>query len=417
MAARRSHARAALGLLTAAALAAAGCGSTSPRTAPPRPAAPQRSLADQVAGVRSGVVKVVTETCDGSATGTGFLVGPNLVATVDHVVEGAVSVKLKRDGADLGAATVIGADSSRDLALLRTTVSIEGHVFKLAPRAPRLGEDVAALGFPLGLPLTVTRGTASGSGRSVLIDGATRRGLIQTDAAVNHGNSGGPLLSASTGDVLGLVDLKETDASGIGFAVSARLAQPLLDAWGSNPQPPAEADCGGSADVSQPAASPAPSTPSAPTTPPALTSYNGSYFSLTYPAAWHVDAADVSKGSYFDTTIRGDQDPDTMLRVDVTPGKATDPMTAARQVEAALSRQPGYREIAFARTTFAGYDAVRWEFVVSESGRSLHKTDMFFTTNNGNEYAVLTQAPVASYAAWKPLLDPLAGSLVAYDGE
>jgi S1-C subfamily serine protease len=413
MAARHPHALAALGVVAAATLVTAGCGNTTTHTAQPRPAAPHKSLADQVAGARSGVVKVISETCDGTATGTGFLVGPNLVATVDHVVDGAVSVKLKRNGADLGAATVIGTDSRRDLALLRTTVPIDGHVFKLAPRPPRLGEDVAALGFPLGLPLTVTRGTASGSGRSVFIDGVNRRGLIQTDAAVNHGNSGGPLLSTSTGDVLGLVDLKETDASGIGFAVSAQLAQPLLDAWRSNPQPATAADCGGSANLSQPAASKAPTTP----TPPALTSYNGTYFSLTYPAAWHVDAADVSKGSYFDTTILSDEDANTMLRVDVTPGAATDPMTAAQQVEAALSRQPGYRKIAFAPTTFAGYDAVRWEFLVSESGQSLHKTDMFFTTNNGNEYAVLTQAPVASYAAWKPLLDPLAGSLVAYDGE
>jgi S1-C subfamily serine protease len=417
MASRRWHARAVLGVLGAAALVVAGCGSTSTHVAQPRPAAPQRSLADVVAGVRSGVVKVVAATCEGTSTGTGFLIGPNLVATVDHVVDGAVSVKLKRNGADLGEATVVGSDGSRDLALLRSTAPIDGHVFKLAPRAPRLGEDVAALGFPLDLPLTVTRGTASGSGRSMLIDGATRRGLIQTDAAVNHGNSGGPLLSTKTGDVLGLVDLKETDASGIGFAVSARLAQPLLDAWRSNPQPAAAADCGGTADLSQPVATPAPSTPPAPSAPPALTSYNGSYFSLTYPAAWYVDAADVSKGSYFDTTIRSDQDADVMLRADVMSGQGGDPMTNARQVEAALSRQPGYREISFARTSFAGYGAVRWEFLVTESGRSLHKTDTFFTTNNGNHYAVLTQAPESSYAAWKPLLDPLAASFLPYDGE
>jgi S1-C subfamily serine protease len=418
MAARRSHALAVLGALGAIALVVAGCGNTSTHVARPRPAVQQRSLADVVAGVRSGVVKVVAATCDGTSTGTGFLIGPNLVATVDHVVDGAVSVKLKRNGADLGEAKVIGSDGKRDLALLRTTVPIDGHVFKLAPRAPRLGEDVAALGFPLGLPLTVTRGTASGSGRSVFIDGATRRGLIQTDAAVNHGNSGGPLLSTRTGDVLGLVDLKETDASGIGFAVSARLAQPLLNAWRTNPEPATAANCGGSTDASQPAATPAPSTPTAPSTaPPALTSYNGSYFSLTYPSAWNVDAADESKGSYFDTTIRSDQDTDVMLRADVMPSQGGDPMTSARQVEADLSRQPGYREISFASTTFAGYNAVRWEFLVSESGVSLHKTDTFFTTNNGNQYAVLTQAPANSYTTWKPLLDPLAESLVPYDGE
>jgi S1-C subfamily serine protease len=148
-------------------LASAGCGNTSAHVAQRDPSAPQQSFADVVSSVRSGVVKVVAATCDGSSTGTGFLVGPNLVATVDHVVDGAVAVKLKRNGAELGSATVIGSDRNRDVALLRTVVPIEGHIFKVAPRAPRLGEDVAALGFPLGLPLTVTRGTASGSGRSV----------------------------------------------------------------------------------------------------------------------------------------------------------------------------------------------------------------------------------------------------------
>jgi hypothetical protein len=178
---------------------------------------------------------------------------------------------MSRNGADLGAATVIGTDSNRDLALLRTTVPVDGHVFKLAPRAPRLGEDVAALGFPLGLPLTVTRGTASGSARSVYIDGATRQGLIQTDAAVNHGNSGGPLLSTKTGEVLGLVDLKETDASGIGFAVSAPQAQTLLDAWRVSPHPVAAPTCAAPKAPEQSAATPTTAAPPTTTTAPATT--------------------------------------------------------------------------------------------------------------------------------------------------
>ena len=92
------------------------------------------------------------------------------------------------------------------------------------------------MGFPLGLPLSVSRGSVSGSGRNIPIDGETRRNLVQTDAAVNPGNSGGPLFS-STGEVVGLVDLGTSQAQGLAFAVSSRVAAPLLDAWRSSPQP------------------------------------------------------------------------------------------------------------------------------------------------------------------------------------
>ena len=107
----------------------------------------------------------------------------------------------------LGEAQVIGVDKDRDLALLRLKKPAKGYVFRFSRRAPRLGEEVVAIGFPLGLPLTVTRGTVSGLGRTISIEDVKRRALVQTDAAVNPGNSGGPLLSTATGDVVGLVDL------------------------------------------------------------------------------------------------------------------------------------------------------------------------------------------------------------------
>ena len=107
-----------------------------------------------------------------------------------------------------------------------------------------MGEAVAALGYPAGLPLSVTRGSVSGINRSIRINGVTRRGLVQTDAAVNHGNSGGPLLSVETGALLGLVDLGSTQLNGIAFAVSAQVAKPLLTAWKGSPRPRSPAACG-----------------------------------------------------------------------------------------------------------------------------------------------------------------------------
>jgi S1-C subfamily serine protease len=224
---------------------ASGCGSSS--ASKDSTAAPTTgSFADLVEHVKSGVIRIEVSSCSGSAIGTGFLIKPHLIATVEHVVEGAQTIKLKRNGADLGTATVIGLDKDRDLALLHTTKALSGYDFSLAHTAPRLGQDVAAIGFPLGLPLTVTKGSVSGLGRAIPIDGLKRRNMVQTDAAVNHGNSGGPLLGTGTGQVVGLVDLGSTQANDIAFAVSAAVAAPLLQAWAIAPQSPASAVCNSS---------------------------------------------------------------------------------------------------------------------------------------------------------------------------
>ena len=204
---------------------------------------PTVPFSDLVADVETGVVRVEAETCDGDRFGTGVLVNPQFVATVEHVVAGASKLTLKRNGEMLATARVVGSDPDRDLALLQTSEEIAGHNFKFAVQEPRLGEDVAVLGFPLGLPLTVTKGSVSGLSRTIPIDGVERRQLIQTDAAVNQGNSGGPLLSTESGNLVGLVDLTASGANGIAFAVSARVASPLVEAWRTAPQPAAEMTC------------------------------------------------------------------------------------------------------------------------------------------------------------------------------
>jgi serine protease Do len=240
--------------------ALAGCGNTSTvkqatsestRTARQAPTPPVMkpkavSLRALVARDRSGVLRIEVDTCDDQGVGTGFLLSPRLVATVQHVVDGVRSIRLVRGGTSLGTATVIGSDSSRDLALLRTSRPISGYHFSLEKRAPALGEDVAVLGFPLGLPLSVSKGLVSGSDRTIPIEGIKRRKLIQTDAAVNRGNSGGPLLSLDSGQVVGLIDIGTTAANGLAFAVSSRVARGLLDAWAASPQPVAARNCGGS---------------------------------------------------------------------------------------------------------------------------------------------------------------------------
>jgi len=220
-----------------------GCGGGSARVAVTTPTV--SSTERLVANVKSGIIRIESTTCDASYVGSGFLVGPRLVATVEHVVDGAAAIVLKRNGTTIGTARVIGEDPARDLALLETKSPITGYRFALANRSPRLAEAVVALGFPFGLPLTVTQGSVSGLGRSIPIQNVTRRQLVQTDAAVNPGNSGGPLLATDTGDVIGLVDLGSTAANGTSFAVSSSVAGPLLRAWTVAPQPIPLDSCGG----------------------------------------------------------------------------------------------------------------------------------------------------------------------------
>jgi hypothetical protein len=102
---------------------------------------------------------------------------------------------------------------------------------------------ITALGFPLGLPLTVTRGLVSGSDRTVPIDGVKRRKLVQTEAAVNPGKSDGPLIASDTCEGVGLVDLGIDRANGLAFAVSGQVAAPLLQAWRVAPQPITSTGC------------------------------------------------------------------------------------------------------------------------------------------------------------------------------
>jgi hypothetical protein len=378
-------------------------------SAPPAP-----SLADVVSEVRDGVIRIEAGTCDGTATGTGFLLSPRLIATVEHVVDGSTQVKLKQGKKLVGRGTVIGVDRDRDVALIRTSAPIDGHVFEFADSAPRLGDSVAALGFPLGLPLSVTSGSVSGDGRTVPIDGLRRRGLIQTDASLNPGNSGGPLIDKATGKVVGLVDIG-TDAHGISFAVNAKVAAALLEAWQAAPQPVPAADCftpnqgegqytGGDDLPTRPA--PADATDAE--------VYDGREFSIAYPAAWHLDTAEAPKSFGSDTTIIDPTDDSRLIRVDVSPSASGSASDQAKPVIATLRRAPSYTELDLSPMQLNGYDALHWEFQITEGGRRLHKEDVFLIDDYGRGVAILTQAGADDYAAVAEAFAEIRQSFVAY---
>ena len=274
---------------------------------------------------------------------------------------------------------------------------------QLATTSPALGEPVVALGFPFGLPLTSTQGAVSGVKRTVPIDGVRRRDMVQTDAAVNPGNSGGPLIDVDTGDVVGLVDLGNDEANGIAFAVSTQIARPLLQAWQQAPQRVPTAACAESTTV--PDQDTAPTTTQAPpttTTPgPGTTSYDGNAFSIAYPSSWQIQDAEKATSYGTDTTFVSPSDPSTLLKVDVSQDSPATPQQAAAPVIAILEKEPGYQELDMSSETLDGFPALHWEFLVSESGVLLRKEDTFVVdTDNDTGIGVLTQAPARDYSGF-----------------
>jgi serine/threonine-protein kinase len=143
--------------------------------------------------------------------------------------------------------------------------------------------------------------------------------------------------------------------------------------------------------------------PPPPSTPAALTPVNASRFTVDYPSGWYIDDLEQQHPGYVDTTVRDSAAPSTTyLRVDYTPNVTTSLEQAALQQEQAHSKLSGYREIGFTHTTFAGYPAIRWEFVEPQQGVEEHKVDTFLIDGSHTGFAVLVQAPAAGYASWAP---------------
>jgi S1-C subfamily serine protease len=164
--------------------------------------------------------------------GSGFFVdAQGDILTADHVVQGAKRVFVTLYGGQTLRAHVDGEDQGDDLALVHVDLPRDAGVSALSLRAapPEPGEPVVVIGNPLGYVDTVTAGVVSGVGgdsRDLTgLDGHMIRGTVQTDAPVDSGNSGGPLLDAA-GRVLGVIDA--LDGHAIGLAVPAGVVRGVL---------------------------------------------------------------------------------------------------------------------------------------------------------------------------------------------
>jgi S1-C subfamily serine protease len=186
-----------------------------------------------VSGTIPGQMTIFGSTGDQTVSGSGFFISDQgYILTNNHVVSGMQSVTITLSDGSQETAKIVGTDQYSDIAVLKTdgqvpAVASLGNSDVLKP-----GETAIAIGSPLGdFKNTVTVGVVSATGRSIDTgQGYSLNGMIQTDAAINQGNSGGPLVNLA-GDVIGINNLivrnsgSGTVAEGLGFAIPINTAQ------------------------------------------------------------------------------------------------------------------------------------------------------------------------------------------------
>ncbi len=203
-----------------AATSTSAAGSTTPEV----PASGDQPVVAVARALGRAVVQIQT----GEGLGSGIVYDPSgLIVTNAHVVGTATHVQVTRSNGQTSSGTVVGADPSTDVAVVRVSPGSTPLVAaKLSTAEPAVGSVAVAIGSPFGLSGTVTSGVVSAVDRPLANEADVAVNMIQTDAAINPGNSGGALADVH-GEVIGVnaeILSQSGDNNGIGFAIPIRTA-------------------------------------------------------------------------------------------------------------------------------------------------------------------------------------------------
>lgn len=149
----------------------------------------------------------------GNSLGSGFAVGENCIVTNAHVIDNPRSITVETYGGTKYKASVLGMNEQQDIAVLIVKDATFPYLDIADLSTMKTGDDIYAIGAPKGMAYTLTKGGVSAKERMI-----GNQAYIQIDAAINEGNSGGPLLN-DAGQVLGMNTLKMSDSEGIGLAI------------------------------------------------------------------------------------------------------------------------------------------------------------------------------------------------------
>ncbi len=223
-------------------------GTSSSTTVTQAAATPQRALTASAGGdartageiyraSKDAVVFITASTQRGQGTGSGFVITKDgYIVTNQHVVDGAETVQVEIGDGASQTAQVVGEDASTDIALLKVQGASNLPVLQLADSgAVQVGDATVAIGNPFGLDRTLTTGVVSALARTIESpNGYSISDVLQTDAALNPGNSGGPLIDAQ-GRVIGVNSQIESSGgttaanTGLGFAVPSGTVQRVVE--------------------------------------------------------------------------------------------------------------------------------------------------------------------------------------------
>ncbi|MGM7703169.1 S1C family serine protease [Pseudalkalibacillus sp. Hm43] len=185
---------------------------------------------------QKSVVQLDVESDSGNSVGSGFLYNDQGdVVTNAHVVAGAKKITIRTADAQQYEGQLIGIGKSTDIALVRVP-KLEGNdpLPVLHDHLAEIGDEVIALGSPLGLQNSVTTGIISGLNRDFTLENYTYSNVYQISAPITQGNSGGPLIDQRTGEVVA-INSAGTEEGSIGFSIPMKDVFEQLSSWSENP--------------------------------------------------------------------------------------------------------------------------------------------------------------------------------------